>query len=224
MKKKNKSGKATNPMLVKGILTSAIVAVCLTLLFGAFALYGVISMWGARAILFIAWSIAVGGILLSDVIWDKSRRFKIFSTLVAAIVFGLAAWSIDTWAVKTKERHLTRDQWIGLAQIRNGLPKKCGMLVYIPIESAEAQNYGKEIQAALQSRGDKANLVFAGAMEPQVGLLVGILSELTPCGQAGEIVASQMTSLQMPARIQEGFPNDSDTVIIILVGTKPPYD
>src|SRR5437879_6991929 len=91
-KKKSKSEKPTNPMLVKGILTSAIATVCLTLLFGAFALYGVISMWGARVILVIAWCIAVGGVLLSDVIWIKPRRFKIYSTSIAAIVFGFAAW------------------------------------------------------------------------------------------------------------------------------------
>jgi hypothetical protein len=214
-----------NPRFVKGILTSAIVAVCLTLLFGAFALYGVISMAGARILLFVAWCVAVGGMLLSDVIWQKSRRFKIVSTVAAALVFGVIAWGIDTWAVHTRERHLTREQWSGLAQIRDDLPKNCGMLVYIPIESAEAQSYGKEIQAPLQSHGRKANLVYAGAMEPPVGLVVGVLSELNPCGQAGETVAVQMThTLHMPARIQEGFPNDSDTVIIILVGTKAPYD
>ncbi len=214
-----------NPKFVKGVLTSAIVAVCLTLLFGAFALYGIISMAGARVFLFIAWCVAIGGTLLSDVIWQKSRRFKIVSTAAAALVFGTIAWGVDRWAVGTRERHLTRTQWSGLAQMRDDLPPNCGMLVYIPIESAEAQDYGKEIQAALQSHGKKANLVYAGAMEPPVGLVVGVLSELNPCGQAGEAVAVQMTHiLRMPARIQEGFPNDSDTVIIILVGTKPPYD
>lgn len=155
-------------------------------------------------------------------LFDAGEKLRAF---LAALVFGVFAWGIDTWAVHTRERHLTRGQWSGLAQIRDDLPKNCGMLVYIPVESAEAQNYGKEIQAALQSHGGKANLVYAGAMEPPVGLVVGVLSELNPCGQAGEAVAGQMTdTLHMPARIQEGFPNDSDTVIIILVGTKPPYD
>jgi hypothetical protein len=88
-----------NPRFVKGILTSAVVALCLTLLFGAFALYGVISMAGARMSLFVAWCVAVGGMLLSDVIWQKSRRFKIVSTVAAALVFGVIAWGIDTWAV-----------------------------------------------------------------------------------------------------------------------------
>ncbi len=214
-----------NLRFVNGILTSAILAVCLSLLFGAFALYGVISMAGARVFLFVAWCVAVGGMLLSDVIWKKSRRFKIVSTVSAALAFGVIAWEIDTWSVHTRERHLTGEQWSGLAQIRDDLPKNCGMLVYVPIESAEAENYGKEIQAALQSHGGKANLVYAGAMEPRVGLVVGVFSELNACGQAGEAVAVQMThTLQMPARLQEGFPNDSDTVIIVLVGTKPPYD
>jgi hypothetical protein len=97
------------------------------------------------------------------------------------------------------------------------------MLVYVPIGSAEAQAYGKEIQAALQSHGPRANIVLAGAMDPPVGVVVGLHSEMTACGQAGEVVAIKMTQLGIPARIQE-VSNDSDSVIIIFVGTKPPYE
>ena len=59
--------------------------------------------------------------------------------------------------------------------------------------------------------------------DPPVGVVVGLHSEMTACGQAGEVVAIKMTQLGIPARIQE-VSNDSDSVIIIFVGTKPPYE
>jgi hypothetical protein len=138
------------------------------------------------------------------------------------IWLGVALLGYVEWPAPTG-RHLTPEQRLGLAQIRTNLPKDCGMLVYVPTESKESQSYGKEIQTAFQRYGDKANLVYAGAMEPPVGIVVGVRSQLTPCGQAGETVAIQMTQLGVPARMQDVI-NDSDSVILVFVGTKPPYD
>src|SRR5207245_6125986 len=112
-----------------------------------------------------------------------------YSTANAAIVFGLAAWGINTWAVKTKERHQTQEQRQGLAKLRDSIPGNCGILVYVPIESPEAQNFGKEIHEALQIYGKRANMVYEGAMAPPTGVVVGVRSSLEPCGFAGEMLS-----------------------------------
>ncbi|HTD24937.1 MAG TPA: hypothetical protein VK738_19960 [Terriglobales bacterium] len=209
--------------LVKRFLTSALVALFCSLLLGSLTLYGVINLEGARVLLIITYLIGVGGVAL--VVWEKSRMFKIVSIVVATIGFGIGSWLLDAWAIKTKDRHLNAIQKQGLAQMADKVPSKCGVLIYVPETSKEAQRYGKEVQAAWQSHGAKANLIYGAAVEPPVGLVVGVHSQLEPCGRFGGEVLSTMTfGLGLPARIQDGFFYADETTIVIYVGTKPPYD
>jgi hypothetical protein len=121
-------------------------------------------------------------------------------------------------------RHLTREQREGLANLRDSFPPNCGLLVYVPGDSAESQNYGKEIQSALTSHGKKANLIYEGVMVTPIGVVVGVHSSLEPCGHAGEMLSLGIEGLHIPTRLAEDFPRASDTVSIIYVGAKQPYD
>ncbi|MGC2420093.1 MAG: hypothetical protein WA405_00415 [Candidatus Acidiferrales bacterium] len=121
-------------------------------------------------------------------------------------------------------RHLSDDQKEGLAKLRDSFPKQCGILVYVPDDSIESQNYGKEIQSGLQMHGGKANIIHEGVLPAPVGLVVGVRSSLEPCGYAGEILSVGMGAIHIPARLAEGFPRADETVVVVFVGTKPPYD
>jgi hypothetical protein len=121
-------------------------------------------------------------------------------------------------------RHLSQEQKEGLAKMRDNYPKQCGILIYVPSDSLESQNYGKEIQDGLQLHGAKANIIHEGVMPAPIGIVVGVRSSLEPCGYAGERLSGGMDILKMPNRFVEGFPRADETVVIIFVGTKPPYD
>jgi hypothetical protein len=173
-----------------------------------------------------AWSITVLCAFAGACFSFSSYYFGGMKTKAGTVCILLLVWGVAFMLGYTlwPGRHLNRTQREGLAEIRDSLPKNCGMLVYVPIESNEAQNYGKEIQAALQSRVSKANLIYSGAMVTPVGIVVGVLSSLNSCGFAGEMASVQMHTLGIPARLQENFPNDDEKTIIICVGIKPPYD
>jgi hypothetical protein len=220
----NEPSKVTNPKLIKGILTSAIVAVCLSLLFGALTLYGVISVDGARIILAITWCIAVSGVLLSDVIWNKSRRFKIASMVIAAIGFGVIAWGMDTWAVHLKERHLTKEQIDGIGRLADKIPHGVRVMVRVPANSRESMNYGKEIWAVLAQHQVTPPLIIAAGEEPPVGLEILVRSELDPAGRAAEDFMAGMEQLHFMPVIHEGYWAAAENGFVIFVGVKPNYD
>src|SRR3989454_654020 len=152
---------------------------------------------------------------------EAARTVAVFILIWGGMIgLGRAIWPKD------QGRHLSQKQKEGLAKARDNFPQNCGMLVYVPIESTEAQNYGKEIQAALQAHGLRANLIHAGAVDPPVGVVVGIRSVTDSCGFAGENLSATMTyKLQIPARLQESFtPYVNETTVIVFVGIKPNYD
>ncbi|HVS89840.1 MAG TPA: hypothetical protein VHF01_16670 [Candidatus Acidoferrum sp.] len=151
---------------------------------------------------------------------DAAVMVGVFTLIWGAMIAsGRAIWPRDQW------RHLNQEQKDGLAKLVSGLPNGCGLLVYVPIGSTEAQSYGKEIQDALHAHGLKANLILAGAVGPPVGIVVGVQSVTTPCGFAGEMLSVAMThNLQMPARLQENYFYAAETVEVIFVGIKPTYD
>ncbi len=169
-------------------------------------------------------ALSVGAIGRGWMTYSRREMLKTVGVFIfiwgATIGLGRAKWPPD------QRRHLSGQQKEGLANARDNFPKHCGMLVYVPIESIEAQNYGKEIQDALQMHGSKTNLIYAGAMEPPIGIVVGVRSSLEPCGFAGEMLSVQMThDLHMPARLQERFsPYADETTVVIFVGTKPNYE
>lgn len=112
----------------------------------------------------------------------------------------------------------------GLAKLRDEFPQACGTLVYVPEDSRESRDYGKEIQAGLQMHGAKANIVHEGVMPTPIGIVVGVHSSLEPCGFAGENLSVGMHLLNIPSRLAEGFPRVDASTVIVFVGTKPPYD
>ena len=145
-----------------------------------------------------------------------------YPTLLALmIVFGGIYWlAHKVWPL----RYLTDDQKEGLAALRDALPKDCGMLVYIPDDSAEAQAFGKDVQAGFQRHGGKANLVHEGVLDTPTGVIVGVHSSFEACGYAGEMISVGMSALQIPTKFREGFPRADERTVIVFVGTKPKYD
>ena len=226
MKRHRKAFTEEHPTLFKSFLTSAILALFLTLFFEALNLYGVASVIVARIVLVASGVVACAGILLAEHFLRKSRRFRATLAIVTILIVSIALWCSDYAIRAAKGRHLTGEQRDGLTRLRDSIPPTCGLLVYVPQESLEAQNYGKEIQSALQARGKKSNLIYSGAFEPPTGIVVGIRSVFDPCGQSGEALSTEMGfSLHMPARLQEGFlPYAGETTIVIFVGIRPNYD
>jgi len=186
---------------------------------GAAALIAVIAAPGLPA-----WSIAALLAITGVGFTLSAHYFRRLSLWIFVFIWGAASLlGYKIWP-PPNGRHLTQTQKEGLAELRDALPSFCGMLVYVPIESKEAQVYGKEIDSALVAHGKKANLIIAGAFEPPTGLVVGVRSELDPCGRAGEDISFRLThNLDMPARIQEQFPYAAETVVVLFVGLKPPY-
>jgi amino acid transporter len=186
---------------------------------GAAALIGAIAApalpaWSIAALL----AIAGIGFTVSAYYFRRLGFWKFLFIWGLVSLVGYSLWP------PPNGRHLSRDQKEGLAKLRDGFPKQCGILVYVPDDSVESQNYGQEIQSGLQLHGAKANIVHEGVMPAPIGLVVGVRSSLEPCGYAGEMLSGGMDAMHMPARLVEGFPRADETVVVIFVGTKPPYD
>lgn len=166
---------------------------------------------------FALWAIAGVGFTISAH-YFKRLTFKML-LLIWAMVFLLGYF-----LPLLNGRHLSQEQKEGLAKIRDTFPKQCGILIYVPSDSMESQNYGKEIQDGLQLHGGKANIIHEGVMAAPIGIVVGVRSSLEPCGDAGERLSGGMDVLKMPTRFVEGFPRADQTVVIVFVGTKQQYD
>jgi hypothetical protein len=147
-----------------------------------------------------------------------SPKLALAGIWVVVILLGYKMWP------PSGGRHLTKEQREGLAKLRDEFPKDCGSLVYVPKDSKESQEYGKEIQSGLQMHGARANIVHEGAMPTPVGIVVGVRSSLEPCGFAGENLSVGMGILNIPSRLEEGFPRSDASVVIVFVGAKPPYE
>jgi len=143
--------------------------------------------------------------------------------VVAGIWIGLILLGYKMWPARSG-RHLTQEQKEGIAKLRDEFPKDCGTLVYVPVDSKESQDYGKEIQTGLQMHGARANIVLEGSMPTPVGIVVGVRSSLEPCGFAGENLSVGMGILNIPSRLEQAFPRSDASAVIVFVGTKPPYD
>ena len=181
-------------------------------------------MFAARIVLVISGTVGCLGFLLAEWCLKKSVRFKIALAFSTITLLGWGFWRLDSAIVWSKSRHLTLEQREGLAKMRDAFPKQCGILVYVPGDSIESQDYGREIQGGLQMHGGRANIVHEGVMTAPVGLVVGVRSSLEPCGYAGELLSGGMGALHMPSRFVEGFPRADETVVIVFVGTRPPYE
>jgi hypothetical protein len=145
-------------------------------------------------------------------------RSPYLTVIALMIVSGGISWlAHEVWPL----RNLTEHQKEGLAALRDTLPKDCGMLVYVPDDSAEAQAFGKDVQAGFQRHSGKANLIHEGVLDTPTGVIVGVHSALEPCGYAGEMISAGMDALQIPTKFREGFPRADEKTVIVFVGTKP---
>ena len=188
---------------------------------GGIPKWSVIALVPLGGLCFSVGVIGHGWVKRPHTVREAARTVAVFILIWGGMIgLGRAIWPKD------QGRHLSQKQKEGLAKARDNFPQNCGMLVYVPIESTEAQNYGKEIQAALQAHGLRANLIHAGAVDPPVGVVVGIRSVTDSCGFTGENLSATMTyKLQIPARLQESFtPYVNETTVIVFVGIKPNYD
>jgi hypothetical protein len=214
-----------HPILFKSFLGSGVLALVLALLFEALNLYGATSVLLARIVLALSGIVALAGIMSTGYFLEIPRRFRAILGIFAILVISIGLWGADYVIRAAKGRHLTGEQRDALVRFRDSMPSSCGVLVYVPQESGEAQDYGKEIQSALQAHGKKSNLIYAGAFEPPKGIVVGIRSVFDSCGQIGEALSTHMGfDLHMPARLQEGFlPYAGENTIVIFVGIKTDY-
>lgn len=180
-------------------------------------------LWfAAPCFLLVSWS-AVKQIERAGLKW---LLMSVCFLVICGSLYGMHLWlrPQNPSSARSKERHITSEQKEGLAALRDALPKQCGMLVYVPEDSAESQNYGREIQSGLQLHGARANIIHEGVMATPIGLVVGVHSSFEPCGYAGEMLSGGMGGLHMPTRFVEGFPRTDETTVILFVGIKPPYD
>jgi hypothetical protein len=175
----------------------------------------------------VAWAVAALVMLAGISFTCAAHYFGKLPTspklVVAGIWIGLILLGFKVWPPRSG-RHLTQEQKEGLAKLRDEFPKDCGTLVHVPKDSREPQDYGKEIQAGVQMHGARANIVHEGSMPTPVGIVIGVCSSLEPCGFAGENLSVGMEILNIPSRLEQGFPRSDASIVIVFVGTKPPYD
>jgi hypothetical protein len=79
-----------------------VLALACAFVFTALTLYGVISVEGARILLFAAWVICVIGTLISESVWGTIWPRGILVVLGVALVLGLGFWRLDGWAVNKR--------------------------------------------------------------------------------------------------------------------------
>jgi len=220
---KNEATKKDVKKWITDLFWPAGVAVIITLLAiapGSISKWSIVVLVLLGGLFFSTGVFEVGWIKRPQTVLEAMKTLALFILIWGGMIgLGRAIWPRD------QGRHLTPEQIEEFAKARDNLPKNCGMLVYVPIESVEAQNYGKEIQNALQMHGGKANLIYAGAKEPSTGIVIGVRSTLEPCGFAGEALSLQITNeAHIPARLRENFPYADNATIIVDVGLKPSYD
>ena len=145
---------------------------------------------GAAAVLAViaapgppAWSVFVLLVIAGIGFTFSVYYFRRLNFRMLLLIWGMVAL---IGYVMYPGRHLSQEQKEGLAKMRDNFPKQCGILIYVPSDSLESQNYGKEIQDGLQLHGAKANIIHEGVMPAPIGIVVGVRSSLEPCGYAGE--------------------------------------
>src|ERR1700736_2562821 len=115
------------PGTIRGLLGSAVLALACACVFTALSLYGVISVEGARILLFAAWVICVIGSLISESVWGTIWPRGIFVVLGVALVLGLCFWRLDGWAVHKRtlsQENPPQSPPVSGPSTENAIPKK----------------------------------------------------------------------------------------------------
>jgi hypothetical protein len=92
--------------LVAGILASGGAMVFLASIYEYLTLAGVVdSMPAARIVLVLAGVAAFAGILVSELLWGKSRKAMIVAAITAAVALIVGLWNLDSWTVRYRVAH-----------------------------------------------------------------------------------------------------------------------
>jgi hypothetical protein len=101
----NKMDKSPSKLL-RGVLYSGAFGLFVSSIYAALGLAGVVdSMGAARLVLVFAWFCAVGGVLVSELLWGKSRRSKIVAVLCTAVIAAIFLTSVERWIVSYRIAH-----------------------------------------------------------------------------------------------------------------------
>jgi hypothetical protein len=92
--------------LVRGLLASGAGAIFITSVYEYLTLAGVVdSMNAARLVLIFAGLVGFCGVLVSEIVWGKSRKTIVFTAIGTAIVLIIGLWSLDSWTVRYRIAH-----------------------------------------------------------------------------------------------------------------------
>jgi len=92
--------------LTRGVLGSGAVAIFFASVYEYFSLAGVVdSMSAARVVLIFAWVIGFVGVLVSELVWGKSRKTIMRTAIGTALILTVGLWSLDSWTVRYRIAH-----------------------------------------------------------------------------------------------------------------------
>jgi hypothetical protein len=90
----------------RAVLASSPVALFIGSVYAYFSLAGVVdSMNAARLILILGGIALFAGILVSEMVWGKSRKFIIRTAIGTGMALSMGLWSLDKWTVRYRIAH-----------------------------------------------------------------------------------------------------------------------
>jgi hypothetical protein len=96
--------------LLRGILASGAGAIFIASVYEYLSLAGVVdSMNAARTVLVFAGLVGFFGVLVSEIVWEKSHKRIVFTAVVTALVLSGGLWCLDSWTVRYREAHRIGD-------------------------------------------------------------------------------------------------------------------
>jgi hypothetical protein len=101
-----KSSSSDAAKLVRGLLGSGGGAIVFAAISEYLALAGVVdSLAAARLFLIFAGLVGFVGVLVSEIVWGKSRKTIVLTAIATAFVLSLGLWRLDLWTVRYRLAH-----------------------------------------------------------------------------------------------------------------------
>jgi hypothetical protein len=93
-------------LFLRAVLFSAPLALFIGSIYEYWSLAGVVdSMIAARIVLIIGGLISLLGILISEIVWGKSRKTIIITGVLSTLFLGVGLWQLDSWTVRYRIAH-----------------------------------------------------------------------------------------------------------------------
>ncbi len=163
--------------LVRGLLASGAAAIFIASIYEYLSLAGVVdSMNAARIVLIFAGLVGFSGVLVSEIVWGKSRKTIVLTAIGTAVGLSFALWKLDSWTVRYRIAHTvpaptTTSQSDALPPIVSELVKeyekahpnrpRYGNDTYLPLDAEEW------INERLRAKGQPNYIFVKRAVETQ---------------------------------------------------------